>query len=738
MPCRGRLLAGFIVTVSLVVAVTPTAPASGNLGGPAASRAASARSADGHETQSSVVESTAAKSRASRHVPTLSDETGLTVTIDDFSPATLTSGARVEVSGKLTNDSDHIWIDLQAYLEMSTTPATTKGQLDDFALTGDAAYGERVLDFGFFDEMGPLHPGESTTYGLSVPYRLLPPSVSGTVGVYQIGVTVLGTSGGLRDTDADARAHTLVPLVLDDSPPPQPTDVVTLVPLTAPVARQADGTFLDERLGAQVSEGGRLANLIAFTAAAPPGSLDIVLDPATLDAIQAMAEGYSVQSLAEAKADEEPRDGIAAAAAASWLATFDGVADQQDVELMPWANPDSSALAEAGMPGIVDAAVRASQRFADANGLGNTVVDWQNNGATTRRGLTAARAALVSMHVASQATLTRLPPEDDGYPPALVSINTRQGPLYTAVSRSDLAGQPLVPSISALDLRQALLAEATVRAFSSTEVPTSVVALPFHWNPGSPASSLDLAAAYASPAVRPQSLDSVNEVTAQPYAGPVEVTTKAPGFTSSQLAAMARLRSVGRVYTDLLTDGRLTAAPAFDEQSATSGSSSWQWQPKRGEALTRRTARSLSEQVRQVTVTGPEFVAMSSGSGRFPLTVANGLDVSVTVTLNVVSANPAVRFDPLQPIVLDPGERRDIEIESKASGSGVTVVKARLATATDRAFGQPWDFDIRSTRIGLAIWILMGILGAALFSGAAIRIVQRFRGGGFTPRGEAS
>ena len=349
MPCRGRLLAGFTVMVSLVVAVMPAALASDDHASLAEGRASSsARSAEGQVTRSPGVKAQTAESRASRRAPTLSDETGLTVTIDKLSPATLTPGARVEMSGILTNNSDHIWIDLQAYLEMSTSPATTKGTLDDLALTGDAAYGERVIDFGFFDEMGPLHPGESTTYHLSVPYHLLPASVSGAAGVYQIGVTVLGTSGGLRDPDADARAHTLMPLVHDASPPPKPADMVTLIPLTAAVTRQTDGTFLDERLATQVSPGGRLANLVDFASAAPPGSLDLVLDPATLDAIQAMAEGYSVQSIADARADEAPREGIGSAEADNWLVKFGGVADQQHVALMPWGNPDTSALVEAG------------------------------------------------------------------------------------------------------------------------------------------------------------------------------------------------------------------------------------------------------------------------------------------------------------------------------------------------------------------------------------------------------
>lgn len=179
-----------------------------------------------------------------------------------------------------------------------------------------------------------------------------------------------------------------------------------------------------------------------------------------------------------------------------------------------------------------------------------------------------------------------------------------------------------------------------------------------------------------------------------------------------------------------------TSAELFDQELAMGGSSVWEWRPKRGKALTRQYARQMSERVAKVTVTGPEFVALSSGSGKFPLTLFNGLDVPVTVTVNMDSVNPAITFESLAPVVLDPGQRRDVEVVSRASGSGVTVVHARLGTEENRGFGQVWSFDVRATHIGLAIWILMVVLGLALFSGAGIRIVQRFRGGGFRPRGQ--
>jgi hypothetical protein len=390
------------------------------------------------------------------------------------------------------------------------------------------------------------------------------------------------------------------------------------------------------------------------------------------------------------------------------------------------------------MRGVAEAAVVASGQFVSASGLTAPVVDWQNNGGTTRRGISVADRAGANIHVVSQSTLTKLPLGRDGYPPPVATVSTHGVPLTTTVTRSDVAGSPITRTTTALEFRQAMLSEALVRAISPTDGPASVITVPFHWNPGVIPATLDLAAAYGSDFVDPTPLSEpasggLEEPVA--YTGPVEITGPHPDMTPGLENAIRRLRDAGRVYTALLTDGE-DAAKAFDRQLAEAGSSAWLWQAKRGEAITRRAARTMSSQIRKVTVTGPEFVALSSEAGQFPLTVSNGLDESITVNVSVVPRISALRIDPIEPIVLDPGQRTVIEVHTRSSGSGVTSVSARLATTGDRKFGSAWVFDIRATRIGVAIWILLGVLMAALFVGAAIRIARRVRSGGFQPRGQ--
>jgi hypothetical protein len=267
----------------------------------------------------------------------------------------------------------------------------------------------------------------------------------------------------------------------------------------------------------------------------------------------------------------------------------------------------------------------------------------------------------------------------------------------------------------------------------------TVITAPQNWNPG-PSLDFDLAPITRPADVLPQSLlDTSESDEPQPYVGPVAIIDERPGLTSGLVAAIRELRENGRVYVDLLSEGA-EADQAYQREVAMSGSSTWEYRPVRGQVLVRRAGRDYAARTGSVTLTVPTFVALSSASGRFPITVTNGLEQAVQVRVNLTPINPALKLEPdvEQPMLLDPGESLDIEVSSKAEGSGLTSVRARLATVSNRVFGEPQVFDVRATKIGLAIWIFMGVLGALLFSSAAVRIVKRSRSGGFKPRGETN
>lgn len=653
----------------------------------------------------------------------LEKETGLSVTIDDIHPAALEPGESLTLSGSVSNDGATHWRDAQVYLDIEADPATSRTALTGFAET-DTSFGTRIVEIGLFDQIGPIPPGASVPYALTLPFNKLP--ISRAPGVYHVGVSVLAQNENGRDVNADARTATVMPLLPRHPSGLAPTRVVTLIPLTAPVLRQSNGNFLDDSLVEDLSIGGRLRNVLDFAAEAPPRAVQIVIDPALRAAARDMAAGYIVQTLGEAARGERGRPGGGQREAADWLAELDEVTRHQQMSLMAWGSPDASYLAVHRLPGVVEAAVMASQNYASHHKLNDALVGWQTNGASTRRGLSVTRQSGTSVQVVAENSLTGLR-SDDSYPPALVALPTELGPLTALVVRGDVAGEPLTANTSAISFRQDMLAEATVRSLSDDQqAHFAVFAVPFRWDPGLAAGNVNLKQAYSYPAVEPRTGDFVSRQEPTPYAGAVQVIGQTPQLSTGILSAIASLRDNGRILTGMLSD-REQATIDLNEQLGLAGSSAWKWKPRAGEAMIREHASALAAEIAKVTVTGPTFVALSSQSGRFPLTVTNGLDEPIMVRLNVKPQNPALKIEPIDVLELAAGQRRDVQVISRTDGSGVTQVRVRLSTLDDRPFGAPWNFNVRATQFGLVIWIAMGAGAAVLFGAAALRIYARIR-----------
>jgi hypothetical protein len=656
----------------------------------------------------------------------------LEMAFTSVSPAGLDATKELRLSGTVTNLGSQPWWNAKVYLSVESAPARDKEALEYFAEDPDG-FGQTVNDLDLFDEIGRLRPGSITMWNLSIPFGRLP--IDGSAGVYKVGATLLGTNADGRDSYADSRVSTTVPYLPDVDERPNVTEVVTLVPIVAPVVRDDEGVFVDDKLAELLSYGQRLRNLLDFAEQAPAGSLELVLDPALRNAVRTMSKGYSVRSLTQASDGEAPRAGVGQHDAAAWLGDLTALKRRHRVSLLPWGNPATTSLARAGMPGIVRAAVDSSLELAD-DSSGQRVVDWQLAGATSRRGLKASDDAGATVHITSERSLPSLAADDEAFPPSLVTISTGSGRLPVVVTRSDVGGRDFTRTMSALDFRQSVLAEATVRALSEDN-PTSVIAAPFNWDPGTLATGGDIQAGYDFPTVSVQELSALTARPGEEYTGKLRLLRTTPQLSGDILDAIRTLHGHGNVYTELLVE-ESEVGTAFTQWLAQAGSAAWSSQPARGAALIRQRARDMAEDLAKVTVSGPAFVAMSSNTGRFPLTIFNGLDSPVTVKISVNPLNKALQISSLPELRLEAGESRDLEVESRADRSGLTQVRARLSTVNDRSFGRPFSFNIRTTQIGVAIWVAMGIGMAALLLSAGRRLYVRARGRGFKTRGETT
>jgi Family of unknown function (DUF6049) len=648
----------------------------------------------------------------------------LQVSIDEIDPIVLEPDRPITLSGVVVNVGTRNWADAQVYLEIGQYPAVSPQDLQVFAETDDV-FMTRVIEFGQFDEIGNVPAGTRKSYSVTVPFESL--GVLGTPGVYSIGVSVLAGRGENRN-QPKAIARTLIPLLPERQVKPAP--IVTMLPLTAPVTRDSRGVFVTDHLARDIGFNGRLRNVLDFAMAAPPNTLQIALDPALRSAVAAMSEGYEVQRTLAG----QPNAGAGAESAQLWLNDLDTVTLQQHVVLLPWGTPAATNLTSEGLPGVVEAATTAAVDY-DQLPRPTDVVGWEPGG-SNQRGLVVSRSAGSTLQLVTESSLPGLPDDDAAdTAPASVELRTLAGPLTALVVHEEIAGEPIRRSTSALAVRQYLMAEATVQALQERTSPV-VLGLPFTWNPGPLAATTDLVAGLSIATLSAQPISAAAPVVATPYDGRVVRPPTSPNLSDDQLDAIRQLRRSSRTYLAILADTDGVEA-TLGRQFAISGSSAWETAPVRGKVLTRREVRLLNESLRQVTVAVPTFVALSSGSGPFPVTVSNGLDVPVTVRLSVRPRNPALQIDPIDELRLEPGQQRDVQVRAHADGSGLTPVRVQLTTPDDRPFGPRSEIDVRATQIGLAIWIVMGVGLVVLVGAAIIRIIRRLRSpGAFTPREE--
>jgi hypothetical protein len=639
--------------------------------------------------------------------------------------ATIQPNRKLIVHGTVTNPGSTEWLDAQAYLQISTDPAKSLANLQAFARVPDNLAPANLIDaIGLFDEMGDIAPGHRVPFLLKVPYDAL--GISDEPGVYRVGVKVVaGTIDG-RNPDDAAYASTLMPLLPSGPNPISAAQTVTLVPLSAPVKRLAGGAFADDSLRTLVSATGRLTNVVDWVLLAPPGTVQVVVDPALLAAITDMSNGYVVEPTDPTKSN---LPGAGRFEAQLWLQKFGEVEQQQHVMLMPWGEPAANSLLANHVPGPVIASVAASRSYRDRHARGDFVAGWLTNGSSGIRAVSALQNLGVDLQIVAQDSLPGLASYSTTgrYVPSQVSVTAAGRQVSILVAGAQLAGVTTTSATSALQFRQRLIADATVRSLEGRTDVITIAALPFIWNPGQVKDFQGLAQAFELPVVVAQTAVGALDRPGVAYRGavrpsPTVFRALGPGVVDK----IRELRRSGGTLAVILSSR--AATNKFQRAFAMSGSAQWRLFPLTGIRLITAEITDAQVALSKVRITGPPFVAMSSDSGRFPLTVTNGLDRPITVSIAVRPADPALSIQPIEAFQVDAGRQRDVQVVATAAGSGVTSVRAKVATPAGAGFGRPWRFDVRSTQIGLVIWIVMGVGGAILFTAAGYRIVNRIRG----------
>ncbi|CAN5376800.1 DUF6049 family protein [soil metagenome] len=734
--------------------------------GLAADAAADSASAPAALSPSSRALTTASRAAA---VPPEPDTAPLRVRIGSMSKSSLPAKGNLTVRGTITNRSDETWTTIKLYtfvgseLDPMTDPAELEAAMD---VPYDAQVGERLYDVGEPGLVEVLEPGETASYVVKVPISEfdIPADDTPAEGVYWFGVHALGQGGSLpRDTVADGRARTFLPYV------PRRTDPVPaslIVPLTHAVTFNSDGSIYDEdRWTQRLRPGGRLRDLLSFglTGAATGVPITWLVDPALLDAIGRLAAGNLPRSLAPTPSrgtdeptasgdpdpseaadpdgesptldpDVAPDDGVtdtpAAQAARDWLAAADDAFGRGEVLTLPYGNPDIAA-AQRVKPGLLDLALAQQSTVLASLGVESRPV-FSTPGGYVDPAIAAAAPDETSILVS-----------DRFLPSPAPGVARLDGHELIVTSSGAAHGSPGPGrAVTAVGLRQRVLAEAAVRAVPDQGEPASasgrplLVMMPTAWN-------LDTAEEFFD-GLEPDWI-SFGPLSAATSATPtVEISTSDLSGSEAQqrrelepetFEAAQELIDTGDTLQRVLVEN--TRVGARITEQALSGLNYALRRQQRVARSSLALSRSwLDAKLASVQITASSGVTLSGDSGTFVVTLTNKLDEAVSVSIAAIS-DADLTVDPIEPLELGPDSRTSVLLKVTTATSRVHNVTLLVTDADGAPLGASDQLPIRSVLVSDVIWVIIGIGVGTLFLAIALRLRRRIlaarRGGDPSP-----
>lgn len=644
-------------------------------------------------------------------------EPRLDVTISGLSPQVLTDGDTVTLSGTVTNRGEQAWTSVQAYLVAPRNPFTTRQQITTAVQSGTSYTGERRIDLESIDELGTLAPGATLAFRVRVPYDVL--AVSGGEGVYPVGVQLLGTAeDGTRSLTAIGRATTFLPAV--DADTATPTGLV--VPFVAPDRRTASGYADPLDLVDRVVDGGQLRHLLDLAQSLPEDGLTVVIDPALLVALDDLANGRRLPD--DLTLDDDQR-----AAAAQARDDLVELGREVTCWILGYARPDVLAFAGGDSDGaLVSGAVdRATIAALDRFGLSGRTVTWPTAGGITESLLADVRGDGERPVLVQRSAL----PDWEPRLGSAVLMDTVAGPVPLLVASGLDDGVPGGRTVTTV--RQRLLAESALssleRSSSITSRADAVAVIDPTWDPGPPTATADLAAVFEADFVRPVDLETLLTSPRSGYTGEIADRTVATPVDPAQIRNVIRALEDTAPLADLLVDDtRLLQSRSA--RAAELVSVAWREHADEGVLAARAFARSARSVLTSISVEGPPAVTLSSTEGSFPVTVTNGGDDAIEVGLRLTSTNPRLSVPDVPPVTVEAGERRTLTVNVDIAEQSSSTFSVSMVDRNGSTFGEPAVFNVRSSRVGAAVWVAMGAAAVLV----VLALLRRFTTGRRTVR----
>ena len=672
--------------------------------------------------------------------PASADPTGsvIAVVVDRITPIAPQPGDTLRISGKLLNSSDSALTKVSARLRISASPLGQRAQVakqSELELNPEDEPVDYFLNKTKVPVSDALQPGDEASFEVSIPVNDLP---LGRDGVYTLMVEVLGADGAGK-MGRQGGFRTFLPWMGPDS---NPIDLVWLWPLIDFPAQEASNILLNEEVPRSLAPGGRLDSLLTV-GADNADKVSWVADPQLLQVAQDMAGGYQVHngvSLSVGDLSTESGQWLSRLTDAL-LASQDldsvnsGVSDRLPLRVTPYADIDAGAVIGAGMDTNV---VRSTTM---AGGVASSVLGqavsgtlyWAPSGRLNRRtGDLLASSGVRTVILRANA----LPPsEPNTISTGLGVLGTTYGGMNAVLIDPGLSrtlGLNQSSQSNAILMRQRFLAETALMSQLIPEDAPSrmIVAGPrdIRWNPSPEALNTLLGATGSVSWLKSASVSDLLTETS------TAISRKRGGYGSkSQKAELpsAYLKKVQRVSDQLsaltaVLDNPSGITRAYAEAILRAQSSAWRVDPATGEELVSSIATSLQDQTDKVYALSQGTITLSGESGLVPVTIANDLDRSVTIGVQL-RGNPSARLEsePLYEITIEPGKKVSVELEAVVVGGRTLSAGVQLLTPEGQEFGRAAQIELVSTAYARAAGWVIGAAFIAIVLFVVIGITRR-------------
>jgi hypothetical protein len=660
------------------------------------------------------------------HALGVEDPADVTVAFDPVTSSSLDPDGVLVLSGTVTNASSGDLRTVQVLPRYSTDPLESASDVTRVAEEASFRTGRR--DERHFDAVASrMDAGEARPFHLELPVSDL---ALPRQGVYVVGVDVRATPSG-RQRETVAHVRTVLPYLSSSTLPAVPVALVW--PLTDRPAMLPDGTLADDALASSLAPEGRLGNLVAVGTQAPVSWL---IDPDLVRTAQTMADGYDVQ-----QQDGSVAPGTGHDIATAWLAGLaHAIADRRFVGALPLADADLVATVRSGDRRVQDRlpqAVAPQESLAAA--LSQLPTDAGRNvdvtdGLVAPVGGAMDEATAQAVTQAGARTLILDGANLDGTggnPTGRLEVDD--------VSLGVVAADTLLSTTLALaekpggdvQIRQRLLSATALRAISAQDAardPVPLIAMaPHRWAPTPTGLRTVVDAWTGTPWVHPVGLQAATGTDPTPPTVTLDYgdTDEAAELSGSYLQEVARAHSeVSRVSTVLAQPG--DAARPYEAALIRGLSAAWRQDEPGGQAFIGAVVVQADRSLTAVRVGVPGELTLSGRTGRFPVTIENGLGQAVRVGLRFTSANPDRLTVPDVPAqVIEPGETAQLLVRAEAVANGRVEMAVRPVTGDGMEISPPQNFVIVATNFDTIGWIIVGGAIAVLVAAAAFRLIRR-------------